>query len=315
MVRTFALACALFYCVVAQAAPATDPVQGLGVGDTRSREFTVTLGEDTRLELAPTLWFASAAVAFIPNQQDNPESAIRFSTLNLARFGAQGRLSSGSDWHVEFKSEFERNLGFISGPSGPLGTAVFEGLASLQARENYLRLFMPLIDTLWDVELSGGIVTDPASVDFIANVILDLFGTDPFVRDPLLLSGFNQAQGLLLRTEVHFGDWGTVGFGQHVSSGNPLQTSLSLSFGGEVSAFGTLFGAPSAATGSDGITSSPIHLTTYSPSLDYRSRYVDVAVAAQSLPSAAGSGAGSSKPGERSPLATSSSTWRGLPAS
>ncbi|MEO1170457.1 MAG: hypothetical protein AAFX94_00165 [Myxococcota bacterium] len=267
--------------LVGEASEARSSHRGLGVGDTRSREFTVTLGETTQLELAPTLWFATSAVTFIPNQQTNPESAIRFSTLGVSRFGAQGRLSTGDDWAIEFKAEYERNLGFLSGPAGPVGTAVFEGLASLQTRENYLRLVLPVADKLWDLELTAGIVTDPASVDFVADTALDLFGTDPFVRDPLLLSGFNQAQGFLLRNEVHFGEWGTLGVGQHLSSGNPLQTSLSLSFGGEVSAFGTLFGAPLGATGANSVTSSPIHLTTYSPSLDFRSAHLDVAVAAQ----------------------------------
>ncbi|MEO1333382.1 MAG: hypothetical protein AAFV32_07645 [Myxococcota bacterium] len=253
----------------------------LGVGDTPSQRFRIKASETSTAYIKPILWISSSAVHFSPDLETNENQADRVSTLILTRFGFQGALIDTPELKVTFKSEFERNVGFVSGSRGPVGTGVWEGIAALQARENYIRLQAPIIDDLWSIDFAGGIVADPASIDFVPISTLDLFGMDPYVRDPLLLSGFDQAQGFLLRSSLDLDDMGKFTVGQHFTAGNPLTTTLSFSFGGNVSTFGTLFLSPFADFSNSNIPGSNIHLMTYSPSLTYESKYFDVRSAAQ----------------------------------
>ena len=216
--------------------------------------------------IKPVLQLSASVVGYIPDR-DNDEDQLsgRTSTLLLARFGFEGQLT---DW-IHFRSVFERNVGYSLSRNGPVGTSVWEGTGSFQARENYIRL------QRWGLSLTGGIVPDPASIDFIADATLDLYGMDPYVRDPLLFSGFNQGQGFLLR----YSRWGfTAGIG--VTAGNPLVSSLAFGFGGQVSSLGTLFSAPLRAL-ANGIPGSDIHMVVVSPSLTFESTYFDIKVASQ----------------------------------
>lgn len=230
------------------------------------RAFVMYENREIGAFIKPVLQLSSTLVRFIPFRAgDNDTLSGRTSTLVLARFGVEGKIA---DW-ISFRSVFERNIGFSLARNGPVGTSVWEGTASLQARENYIRL------KRWGFELSGGIVPDPASVDFISDNTLDLFGMDPYVRDPLLVSGFNQGQGFLLR----YSRWGAT-LGLAFTGGNPLTSSSSFGFGGQVSALGTLFSAPVRAIAS-GVPGSDIQLMLFSPSLTYENRWFDVKVALQ----------------------------------
>ena len=216
--------------------------------------------------IKPVVQMAAVVVHYRPDRDlDDDTLSQRTSTLLLARLGLEGRLT---DW-IHFRSVFERNIGYSLARNGPVGTSIWEGTGSFQARENYIRL------QRWGLSLTGGIVPDPASIDFIADTTLDFFGMDPYVRDPLLVTGFNQGQGFLLR----YSRWGfTAGMG--VSAGNPLVSSLSFGFGGQVSALGTLFSAPLRAL-ANGIPGSDIHMVVYGPSLSFESKHFDVRLAAQ----------------------------------
>lgn len=221
--------------------------------------------DDGEAFIKPVVAIASSVVGYFPDSDTNPELANRVSTLALARFGLEGELGD----HLSFRSVFERNVGFNVARNGPVGTSVWEGTASLSARENYLRL-------RWrGLELSGGIVRDPASVDYVSDHVLDLFGVDPYVRDPLLYTGFNQGQALLLRYRL-----GIVTPGLAYTAGNPLVSSLAFGFGGDVSTLGTLFTAPLRAF-SNGIPGSDIHMQVVSPSVTVEQGIVDAKVAAQ----------------------------------
>ncbi len=215
--------------------------------------------------IKPVLQISAMLVAYLPTSESATGLAARVSTLALARFGLEGQLFE----FLTFRSVFERNLGFNLARNGPVGTSVWEGTASLQARENYLRL------SRWGLSLTGGIFPDPSSVDFVSTNVLDSFGMDPYVRDPLLVSGFAQGQGVMLRYR-----WEMLDFGVSYTGGNPLTTSLAFGFGGDVSSLGTLFTAPLRAL-SNGLPGSDIQLQTITPSFILAHDIVELRTAAQ----------------------------------
>jgi hypothetical protein len=217
-------------------------------------EFEFWKDEELDSFIKPIVQMSSSLVLYMPQSDaENSEFANRVSTLFLGRIGFEGELFG----FVTFRTLFERNLGFSISRNGPVGTSVWEGTASWQARENYIRL------SKWGLSLTGGIFPDPASVDYISENILDSFGMDPFVRDPLLISGFNQGQGLMLRYR-----WRNLSAGFGFTGGNPLTSSLSFGFGGEINQFGTLFSAPLRAL-NNGFPGSNIHMNLFTPSLMY----------------------------------------------
>ena len=230
------------------------------------KSFVIYENREIGAFIKPVLQTSASVVGYIPDR-DNDEDQLsgRTSTLLLARFGMEGRIN---DW-IHFRSVFERNVGYSLARNGPVGTSVWEGTGSFQARENYIRL------QRWGFSLTGGIVPDPASIDFVADATLDLFGMDPYVRDPLLVSGFNQGQGFLFR----YNRWGFTA-GISVTAGNPLVSSLAFGFGGNVSSLGTLFSAPLRAL-ANGIPGSDIHMVVFSPSLMFESDIVDIKLAGQ----------------------------------
>lgn len=224
--------------------------------------------QDDRFDgfIKPIVQMSSSVVGYLP-ESDRQQSEFnnRVSTLLLARIGFEGQLFE----FLTFRTLFERNIGFSLRRNGPVGTSIWEGTASWQARENYIRL------SKWGFSLTAGILPDPASVDFISENILDSFGMDPYVRDPLLVSGFNQGQAVLLR----YSRWGfTAGAG--FTGGNPLVSSLSFGFGGQVNQNSDLFNAPLRAL-SNGIPGSDIHMNLFTPSLSYANRFFAVRTAGQ----------------------------------
>ena len=233
------------------------------VGEAPPTAFAIWRDGDDFIK--PVLQMSALLVGYVPHSDVNPDLASRVSTLALARFGFEGQLFG----FLTFRSVFERNLGYSLGRNGPVGTSVWEGTASLQARENYLRV------SQWGLSLTGGIFPDPASIDFVSANVLDSFGMDPYVRDPLLVSGFGQGQGVMLR----YG-WRMLDFGLSFTGGNPLVTSLAFGFGGDVSALGSLFSAPLRAL-SNGIPGSDIHLSTLTPSATLNLGFLQVRTAAQ----------------------------------
>ncbi len=251
-------------------APRDPALAALGVSADRGgeRRFIIYRNDEVGAWFKPVIAIAGAVAAYFPKNKGNPELDHRTTTLAMSRFGFEGALNS----YVEFGLQLQRDLGFSITNGGPVGTGVWEGTASLQARESYIRL------RRWGVELSAGIVSDPASVDYVPSQVFDLFGMDPYVRDPLLFSGFNMSQGVMLRVHAPYLDQlgmpGKLTLGMHYTSGNPLITSLSFGFGGNVSSNGTLFTSPLRAL-SNGFPGSNIEVQTYSPSLTYEVDFAD----------------------------------------
>lgn len=227
------------------------------------RQFVIW--QDGQSFIKPVIQISALGVGYIPHSDVSESLSGRLSTLALARFGFEGELFG----FLSFRSVFERNLGYSLSRNGPVGTSVWEGTASLQARENYIRIHR------WGLALTGGIFRDPASVDYVSDNILDAFGMDPYVRDPLLVSGFSQGQGAMLRYSTH-----GLTAGLSFTAGNPLTSSLAFGFGGDVSALGTLFTAPLRAL-SSGIPGSDIQMYVVSPSLTYEHEVFDIKLATQ----------------------------------
>lgn len=215
--------------------------------------------------IKPIVQMSTLMVLYVPTSNVNPDLTWRTSSLLLARLGFEGKLFE----HLTFRTLFERNLGYTLARNGPVGTSVWEGTASLQARENYLRF------SYEGFSITGGIFPDPASVDYISQNVLDGFGMDPYVRDPLLVTGFNQGQGFMLRY-----NWRWLTVGVSYTGGNPLTSSLAFGFGGDVSSLGTLFTAPLRAL-SNGIPGSDIHMNLINPSVTFETEYFDIKAGAQ----------------------------------
>ncbi|MAQ17169.1 MAG: hypothetical protein CMN30_20545 [Sandaracinus sp.] len=258
------------------AAPYEDPSEDPDVSGDAAAERTLSttaeapptsfaIWSDGESFIKPVLQMSALMVGYVPHSDTTDTLASRVSTLALARFGFEGRLFG----FLTFRSVFERNMGYSLARNGPVGTSVWEGTASLQARENYLRI------DKWGLALTGGIFPDPASIDFVSANMLDSFGMDPYVRDPLLVSGFGQGQGVMLRYR-----WEFLDFGLSYTGGNPLTTSLAFGFGGDVSSLGTLFSAPLRAL-ANGIPGSDIHLQTLTPSATLNLGFLQVRTAAQ----------------------------------
>ena len=248
----------------------------LATADQRvARDFVIWSDEELDGFIKPIVQISSSVVGYLPESDvEGREFDERVSTLLLSRIGFEGELFG----FLSFRTLFERNVGFSLARNGPVGTSIWEGTASWQARENYIRL------SKWGLELSAGILPDPASVDYISSNILDTFGMDPYVRDPLLVSGFNQGQSVLFRAKLgELTGWSPLDglvAGVSFTGGNPLVSSLSFGFGGQVRQTGTLFTAPLRAL-SNGIPGSDIDMTVVTPSLIYGSRWFAVKTAGQ----------------------------------
>lgn len=215
--------------------------------------------------IKPMIQVSSSLVGYFPNSSTNPDLANRASTLLLVRLGFEGQLFR----YITFRVGFERNIGFSLARNGPVGTGVWEGTASMQSLENYVQL------SRWGVSLTGGIFLDPPSLDYISENILGLLGKDPYVREPLLMSGMNQGQGVRLSYT-----WRGLSVGFSYTGGNPLTSSLAYGFGGDVTASGSLYRAP-LRDFTLGFPGSNIHMNVLSPSVSFENDFIGIRAAAQ----------------------------------
>jgi hypothetical protein len=196
------------------------------------------------------------------NINTTTQELLKLSPLKTAvatvLFGVEGKVA---DW-ASFHSEFRRD-------PGPYGTSVWQGTVSLTAMDNWVRL------EHWGASLAGGIVSDPSSFDFVSAHVLDLFGADDYILVPLLYSGANRSQGVFARYT-----WKGLTAGLFFAAGNPLTTSLSYGFGGNIGLNGSLFASPLAQL-VNGVPRSGLEMDTLSPSLMYEHKYVEIRANAQ----------------------------------
>lgn len=213
----------------------------------------------------PVLQLATGVVNHFPHSDANADLTDRTSTLALARFGLEGKAFD----LVRFKTVWERNLGYNITRNGPLGTSIWEGTGSFSTRETFVEVAQ------WDLTITAGIFTEPGSVDFMSMNTLDFFGMDPFVRDPLIQSGFNLGQGVMLRYQL-----ADFSFGFAYTGGNPLVSSVSGAFGGDVTASGSLYDAPLRDM-SAGLPGSNIKMDMFSPSITWGHDFGPVSLGAR----------------------------------
>jgi hypothetical protein len=174
----------------------------------------------------------------------------RFTTVALSRVGITAHLQQ----HLSLESEFEVN-------AGPHGSSVWEGQAALQVRNQLLR-----VD--WHgLTVDVGRITDPTSLDYFSAATANLLLSDEQMRFPLLMSGFNRGNGVLVRYEVVPG----LRFGITVNAGNPTSTTATVQVGGTFPPFARFYEVPASHVGRDprSFPDDSFHVVLVSPSVSY----------------------------------------------
>jgi hypothetical protein len=186
----------------------------------------------------------------------------RVVTLALSRFGLRADLGYG----VTAESEFEAN-------AGPHGSSAWEGQAALSVRNQLIRL----VRGRFVVE--AGRITDPSSVDFYSEHVLDQLLTDGYTRGPLLASGFNRGNGVQGRFRAYRDLW----VGLNLNAANPVSTTQSLVVGGTFPPFSRFYFAPYQYVGRDAANfpADEYHIIIVTPSAAWRSPRFEAQVALQ----------------------------------
>jgi hypothetical protein len=168
-------------------------------------------------------------------------------TVALSRFGLRAGVSPG----IYIESEFEAN-------AGPHGSSAWEGQAALSVRNQLVRLERGRF------RVDAGRITDPASLDFVSDHVLDQLLTDGYTRGSLLASGFNRGNGVLGQVEIFPG--GRVGL--TINAANPVSTTSSLVVGGTFPPFARFYFAPYQYVGRDAANfpADEYHFVMVSPS-------------------------------------------------
>ncbi len=186
----------------------------------------------------------------------------RVVTIALSRFGFRGGISD----FIEVESEFEFN-------AGPHGTSAWEGQAALQVRNQLIRV------KKFGLTLEAGRITDDSSLDFFSDHVAVQLLTDSFTRNPLLASGFNRGNGVMLRYEPIKGLRPGVTF----NAGNPTSNTGSLVIGGTFPPFGRFYQVPWERVGRDA-SSFPqdnFHVMILTPSVTFKRWFVEAQTAVQ----------------------------------
>lgn len=174
----------------------------------------------------------------------------RLTTVAMTRIGLVARIHR----NVSIVSELDLN-------AGPHGTSVWEGQAAIQVRNQLVRLeYGPL-------RVDAGRITDPASMDYVSAYMGNLLYTDPLARFPLLVSGFNRGNGVLVRVSPVEG----LSLGVTVNAGNPTSTTGTVQIGGTFPPFSRFYEVPSSHVGRDarGFPADSFHALLVSPSVSY----------------------------------------------
>jgi hypothetical protein len=183
-------------------------------------------------------------------------------TIALSRLGLRGDLGHG----ISVESEFEVN-------AGPHGTSVWEGQAALQVRNQLIRLQRSRF------RVDAGRVTDDSSLDFYSEHVADQLLTDGYTRGPLLASGFNRGNGVLVRYQALPG----LSPGLTLNAANPTATTASLVVGGTFPPFARFYFAPWQQVGRDAskFPADEYHIVMVTPSVTYRRPEIEAQAAVQ----------------------------------
>lgn len=256
--------------VPAESSPAAAQVKTeAGVGPGKSELLTppalpsskprLAFGDDTYY-VKPILAIAGGLDGENLIQTLNKNRESRTTTVALTRFGLEGKMGT----YVSFRSEFERNI-------RAHGSGVWEGTASFSVRDQYLRL------QRWGATADAGIITDPASVDFISTHIADVLLADKYTRDPLLYTGFNRGQGVQASYQ-----WHGLRAGLSFTAANPLSSSASFQVGGTFGGGSRLWERP-LSNFRNGQPDDDLHFQMLTPSLTYTHELFEAKAAVQTF--------------------------------
>ena len=236
----------------ASAAPDTSAETGVAAAIRKPVEIKFYENLDSGMVIAPILRLAGGLNHQFRTNAGQPGTEVeyedRLTSTALIQFGVKGQIAAG----LTFYSEFERN-------PGSYGTSTWGG-GALQSRANYLRY------EVRGASIAAGIITDPASQDFVSQHVLDMLGRDYTVTAPAYWGGHVLSQGLLAQYRPMPG----LDLGVSFSWGNPLSTSLSYGFGGNVSELGNLYFLPQRSGISMGEPGSNAQVATISPGLVFK---------------------------------------------
>jgi hypothetical protein len=186
-------------------------------------------------------------------------------TTALSRFGVRGRVGE----RITFASEMEAGMG---GPLGN-GASVWEGQAHLTVRDQWVQY------TRGGVSTSFGRITDLATIDFVSAHVADLLLADQYTRDPLLYSGANRGNGVMVR----YRPTPELDMGLALHSTNPTGITGTVVIGGQLFPFDRPFYLAAAAVGRSETSLPDQNLQLYmaTPSVTYSDAMFEAKAAAQ----------------------------------
>jgi hypothetical protein len=186
-------------------------------------------------------------------------------TTALSRFGVRGRVGE----RVTFASELEAGMG---GPLGN-GASVWEGQAHLTVRDQWVQY------ARGGVGVTFGRLTDLATIDFVSTHVADLLLADQYTRDPLLYSGANRGNGLMVR----YRPIPALDLGLALHSTNPTGITGTVLIGGQLFPFDRPFYLAAAAVGrsESSLPDQNLQLYMTTPSVTYSDGVFEAKAAAQ----------------------------------
>jgi hypothetical protein len=186
-------------------------------------------------------------------------------TTALSRFGVRGRVGE----RVTFASELEAGMGGALGN----GASVWEGQAHLTVRDQWVQY------TRGGVSTTFGRMTDLATLDFVSAHVTDLLLADQYTRDPLLYSGANRGNGVMVR----YRPMPELDMGLALHSTNPTGITGTLVIGGQLFPFERPFYLAAAQVGRSEASLPDQNLQLYmaTPSVTYSDPMFEAKAAAQ----------------------------------
>jgi hypothetical protein len=186
-------------------------------------------------------------------------------TTALSRFGVRGRVGE----RVTFASELEAGMG---GPLGN-GASVWEGQAHITVRDQWVQY------ANGGVSATFGRITDLATLDFVSAHVTDLLLADQYTRDPLLYSGANRGNGVMVR----YRPMPELDMGLAVHSTNPTGITGTVLIGGQLFPFDRPFYLAAAQVGRSETSLPDQNLQLYmaTPSVTYSDPTFEAKAAAQ----------------------------------
>lgn len=235
--------------------------ESLVVGAPRMDEASVDFG---KLQVRPYLILAGGLKADFELPRPGDVRNDRVSTYSLGRIGLRARWMD----FVYAESEI-----MAAGGVALHGTSAFEGQASLQVRQQVIRL----VKSGFRLEL--GRLFDEASIDFFSGHIAESFLQDTATRDPLLFSGFNLGNGIRSTYELVPG----LRLGVTFNAANPVSTTSSLLIGGAFPPYDRFYIQPYQQVKQSGnnFPDDSFHMMMVTPSALLDTKYFDARIAAQ----------------------------------